>query len=284
MFIELHDDKTWLAYSGAIDKVKAAKADPLFRLEHVVEHEFVGDTVDRGLAICLEKMDGLKVPMNARGPGSSKLGDDAAKVLRNPAIASKHPDDKQPEDNLKASCHCGGVQYEITRPNAESKKAWSPWPDLIVPAKSGHTDNSEDVKWFLRADDTKYLAGTCACRSCRLGSGSPIQTWAFIPKVNIVQLDGKPLDYTMGTLKQIENSKGNFRNFCSRCGANVFWHCLERPELIDVSVGLLRAPEGARASSWLEWWTERVSFKEDSLDQGLIGDLEKGLRNIKNSD
>ena len=85
----------------------------------------------------------------------------------------------------------------------------------------------------------------------------------------------------MGTLKQIESSRDCFREFCHVCGATVFWHCRERPDLVDVSVGLLRANEGSRAESLLEWWTKRVSFKEDALDGSLIRNLERGLKNIE---
>jgi hypothetical protein len=35
--------------------------------------------------------------------------------------------------------------------------------------------------------------GTCVCNSCRLSSGFPIQTWAFVPKSNIFNADGSPL-------------------------------------------------------------------------------------------
>jgi hypothetical protein len=31
----------------------------------------------------------------------------------------------------------------------------------------------------------------------------------------------------------------------------------------------------------LYWWTDRVSFKEDALDQELVIALESGLKNIK---
>jgi hypothetical protein len=85
----------------------------------------------------------------------------------------------------------------------------------------------------------------------------------------------------MGSLQHIESSSGRYREFCSICGATVFWHDLERPDLIDVSVGVLRASQGARASSWLDWWTERVSFKEEAFDKKLIDHLEKGLQNIR---
>src|SRR5271170_5257517 len=52
---------------------------------------------------------------------------------------------------------------------------------------------------------------------------------------------------------------------------------MKDPELIDVSVSLLRAKEGSRAESWLSWWTERVSFREDPFDKKLIEALEIGL-------
>ena len=57
---------------------------------------------------------------------------------------------------------------------------------------------------------------------------------------------------------------------------------------MDVSVGLLNADEGATAETWLDWWTERVSFAEDagngrtgemaSNARCLIDNLETGLR------
>ncbi|KAL2135035.1 hypothetical protein VTI74DRAFT_10072 [Chaetomium olivicolor] len=102
-------------------------------------------------------------------------------------------------------------------------------------------------------------------------------------------LDFSPLRRTTTTattspLKSYESSPGRIREFCARCGATVFWHDGFRPDLIDVSVGLLRAPEGARAEGWLEWWTGRVSFSEEagkgraggakSWGEGVVGELE----------
>jgi hypothetical protein len=62
------------------------------------------------------------------------------------------------------------------------------------------------------------------------------------------------------------------------CGATVFWHCEERPGLVDVSAGLLDPEEGARVESWLDWCTERVSFEEMAVSRGLVQALEEGLR------
>ncbi|KAL6244574.1 hypothetical protein RBB50_008816 [Rhinocladiella similis] len=183
-------------------------------------------------------------------------------------------------NEINGTCQCGGVKFRITRPNALSTQCSSPFPDLLIPYHLSSSQNPHDEKWWLRANGSKYLAGTCACRSCRLGAGSPVQCWAFVPKANILQANNELMSYDMGTLKQIESSRDCFRDFCRVCGATVFWHCKERPELVDVSVGLLQAGEGSRAESLLEWWTKRVSFREDALDQELIGALEKGLIQI----
>ncbi|KAL4900499.1 hypothetical protein BDW74DRAFT_161515 [Aspergillus multicolor] len=181
-------------------------------------------------------------------------------------------------DQLLAKCHCGGIEFYITRPDSTSENPWSPWPDLLVPYNSdASAENEEDVKWWLRAGKTKYLAGTCACRSCRLASGFPIQTWAFIPKSNILTGQGSELTFDADTMKRYESSPQIYREYCSRCGASVFWHCEKRPLLIDVSVGLLHAESGLRAEKWLHWATGRTSFAEMAVDKSLIQGLELGL-------
>lgn len=181
---------------------------------------------------------------------------------------------------LHARCHCGGVQFDITRPDENSWMAFSHWPDLLRPFHLGReaSENHDDVKWWLRANDTKYLAGICACNSCRKASGFDVQPWAFIPRANIQQDGGRPMDFGMGTLRQYSSSLGSYRNFCGECGAMVFWHSDERPTLIDVSVGLLEAESGARAEEWLDWCTERVSFAECAQKKSLVMAVASGLR------
>jgi len=58
----------------------------------------------------------------------------------------------------------------------------------------------------------------------------------------------------------------------------VFWHGDEAPGKVDVAVGLLDAPEGARAEEWVAWHDERVSFAEMGRSKGLVRGLEDGLR------
>ncbi len=234
-------------------------------------HIFLPDTKDGGLSAWVSDVPAFEGYPNrskrvqysdSRGSTSALIGD----------------------TELKAYCHCKGVQFKISRPNRASKELSSPWPDLQKPYIFGPPENKDDVKWWLRANDAKYLAGTCVCSSCRLASGFDIQTWAFIPKANIFQSNGDPLSFDIGTLKQYKSSEGTFREFCSKCGATVFWHCDQRPDLIDVSVGLLDASDGARSETWLEWWTDRVSFEEEAHNRGLVSRLSAGLKRRANID
>lgn len=238
-------------------------------IEELKQHDCVSDTKDGGLSIWL--------PETVAWKGQAHRSEQIQHTSKTQFV---YPKSQRSESspNLPGYCHCGGVQFQITRPNEQSTKLSSPWPDLIVPYHSRSSENMEDIKWWLRENNTKYLAGTCACNSCRIASGFDIQAWAFVPKVNIFQPNGKPVDFSMGTLKQYQSSEGIYREFCSCCGAMVFWHCDERPDLIDVSVGLLHAESGARAESWLDWWTERVSFEEDAQNKVLISSLSTGLK------
>ncbi|KAL2429938.1 hypothetical protein ABEF95_013295 [Exophiala dermatitidis] len=281
-------ENSWMVCSGSVDQVPGHEQVSRLSLEKVMQHEFVGTTKDGGLALCLADFEGRSAPLflqdsngptmpTAAGPPLSR-SERAKPPYSNSGVAAPEGEPGMHTNQLSASCYCGGVAFQVTRPNSASTACSSPFPDLLVPYHSSSSENPTDVKWWLRAN--KYLAGTCACRSCRLGSGSPIQAWAFIPKANISQRDGSPIDYGIGTLQEIESSKDCFRNFCGTCGATVFWHSRTRPDLVDVSVGLLRAEEGSRAENWLQWWTERVSFQEDALDAVLIDNLQRGLGRI----
>ncbi|KAH6961735.1 Mss4-like protein, partial [Ilyonectria sp. MPI-CAGE-AT-0026] len=201
---------------------------------------------------------------------------------------------------LQAFCACSTVRFHITRPNAASLLPHSNFPDLMYP--DGSTDDSikgnpSGVKWWVPGGRAKYLAGTCACRSCRLASGFEIQAWAFVPRSNIFfQVPGPndsqviPLNFDTlppGILRSYASSPEVLREFCGGCGATVFWHDRSRPDVIDVSVGLLDAEEGARAENWVESWTKRGSFSEvetartgaaSRTARDLITSPEKGMK------
>lgn len=240
-----------------------------------------------------------------------------------PALAVGTDDGTRNEDALPASCHCGNVSFHVTRPDQSSGVPKRGYSDLIHPFCSTPAEivaNPEDEKWWLRAPrpgiapprsqtqdsstPTRYLAGTCACRSCRLISGFEVQSWAFVPRGNIfwhMSLPDThhsetaqiitPLDFKTlppGILKSYHSSPGVVREFCANCGATVFWRDDEGAEVVDVSAGLFDAIEGTRAEDWLEWWTGRVSFAEETRTgrsgevaaraEGLIDSLERGMR------
>ncbi|WDK08803.1 glutathione-dependent formaldehyde-activating enzyme [Colletotrichum graminicola] len=256
-------------------------------------HTSVSDTKDGGISVWLPQIDGHTLDA-ARNPDFSVELQESSSLLplTSPLV---------PADSLPASCACGAVSFHITRPDERSYLPHSGFSDLLYPAckHSEHIIKSPDsVKWWIRADGTKYLAGTCACRPCHLASGFEIQTWAFVPRENIfLHTPGPderravlPLDFAAlppGVLRTYESSPGVLREFCGGCGATVFWHDIWRPDVIDVSVGLLRAPEGARADTWLDWWTGRCSFEEEAsrgrtgeparMARRLIDGLERGL-------
>lgn len=273
----------WEVATGVMDRVDG--------LVSITGHSHVSDTIDGGVSAWIKDCNGRSLVKHpAPSPSSNSISD------------------TDTHERLPGSCHCGGVQFYITRPNAESEVSAVPFPDVMIPERlrDPRTLNQGNDMWWLQQNGRKYLAGICACRSCRLGSGFEIQPWAFIPQANIFietgrenqqissQLRFKLLDFTHhqpGTSLRSYNSSpgGTYREFCGTCGATVFWHNEEwRRGLIDVSVGLLNASEGALALDWLAWWTDRVSYEEEpekdrpsrrsSCPFGLIPSLSRGLK------
>ncbi|KAH8759600.1 Mss4-like protein [Hyaloscypha finlandica] len=272
VLVKVSRNQSWHLATGPWDRTEG--------IVNWIGSKWVDNTLDGGVSIWLKEIvgpDGKKKPMQRW-----LLQDwNGGELVPDHIPLNTLPEEKKFLTNprkLEAQCHCGGVKFYITRPNEESKKAKSPFPDLMVPYHSHSPENPNNETWWLRDNDTKYLAGTCTCRSCRATSGFEIQPWAFIPKCNVFQKDGSPIDFNLGTMKSYESSKDIWREFCRVCGATIFWHCKERPELLDVSVGLLDPKEGARVESWLDWWTGRCSFSEDAVSTSLVAALERGLK------
>lgn len=176
---------------------------------------------------------------------------------------------------VAASCLCTAVKFRLTPPNDESSKPRSGFADSIIPFHTNDPEikNPNDVKWWLRESNTKYAASLCACKTCRLASGFEIQSWAFVPRTNIeFRLDPdkawSALNFDTlrerGIVQTFDSSAGVQREFCSRCGATLFWHDKWRPDLIDVSVGLIHSEKGALAEDLLDWVLQRISFAEDA--------------------
>ncbi|VUC26835.1 unnamed protein product [Clonostachys rosea] len=233
------------------------------------DHMHVSDTKDGGIAKWILLGDKERVSKEANRSGDESIQ----------------------SSTLEATCACGTVTLHLTRPDANSLIPRRNYPDLThayCDTPTSILSNASDEKWWVRG--SKYLAGTCACQSCRLTSGFEIQTWAFVPRANIsIRIpDGEtigrniPLDFDSlpsGILQSFKSSPGVTREFCGTCGATIFWHETEDADVIDVSAGLLRGNDGACADSWLEWWKDRVSFAED-VQSGRKGPLATAAKNL----
>lgn len=270
-------DTGGLEWEGRSDLLKAA------------QHIFVSDTTDGGMSVWLPDLpayrghpdEGPKVPLK------EIISAAKAPVTSTPSSTVK-------EEYLPCYCRCKAVQFNISRPNEQSRKTVAgPHADLLKPSVStpDHVkQNKDNEQWHLRQpNSTRYTAGLCACNSCRKSSGFDIQAWAYIPLVNLHEAgddSARPLDIAAlkkkksagGGLKTHHSSPGRYRDFCGRCGATVFWHCDERPGLIDVSIGLMAAREGARAETWLDILTGRVSFEEEAVNEQFVGSLKEGMK------
>ncbi|KAI7278639.1 hypothetical protein KC345_g5837 [Hortaea werneckii] len=266
------DEVTWAVATGTLESIEG--------VVEVARHIFVADTLDGGFADFLPDVNDQRIerwaqhfgkneqlPLHWRDPERSKRG---------------HAEHLNP---LHAHCKCEGVSFYISRPSAASAEVTAELPDVMIP-EYHIGEKPPPAAWWLRGNGTKYLAGLCTCDSCRLAAGMEWVQWAFIPTTTI-SLDPAGRDpfpaqrpFSFGTLKHYRSSETASRYFCGTCGANVFWSGDERPGLIDVAVGLLDAAEGARAEDWLEWRTERVSYRKDAVPRAgsLIYGLEKGLK------
>jgi hypothetical protein len=266
-------------------------------------YEYIHDTLDGGFS---DFMPSYKDRFLDRWQYDINEGAQLPLYWQNPSLSNKstHPDLKA---RLHAHCKCAGISFYIARPSLQSTQARRGWPDLLIPHYKQKETNEKlpSEPWHLRASNTKFLAGLCACTSCRLASGMEITAWAFVPAVDISldaageiplpAISSKTPSAVFGTLQTYNSSPGVARSFCSTCGAIVFWSedltedlkdgekSEKERRVVDVAVGLLAADEGARAENWLEWWTERLSFREDAVERAgsLVGGTEEGSRQFR---
>ncbi|PQK17487.1 hypothetical protein BB8028_0007g06820 [Beauveria bassiana] len=186
-------------------------------------HLCLADTKDGGMSVWLDRVNGARLKKYADADLQSEFEGVTAKGGG--------------EGNLKASCKCRGVQFEITRSRELSDKA--------IAAQERPSSKG------------KYTAIVCVCDSCRLSVGCEVMAWAFIPAVNILHDNNEPLPDppVFGTIKHYASSEGTDRYFCGGCGAVVFLTSKRRPKLFNVAVGLFHDESGARAEDWLCYTT-----------------------------
>ena len=174
--------------------------------------------------------------------------------------------DAQGREVLRAECHCGGVSFTIPRPNRPES-----------------TQSKFIQQYISPLDSNKWLAVLDTCDDCRLVNGTHVIPWTFIP---LAQTEPRiPQDLKFGTLVTYQSSPTVQRAFCGVCGATVFFTCEERTDpsgketVVDLSVGILRAPEGPNAENWLTWRTGRLAWHESGkrFDPVFADSLAKGF-------
>ncbi|KAL1867684.1 hypothetical protein Daus18300_006240 [Diaporthe australafricana] len=226
-------------------------------LVRIDDHIFVGDTKDGGASMWMRN------PNGDSGGARRWFGQEH----ESEQVAFDWPGPPQPEvevqneaSEIPIRCHCGGVDLVFQRQKAEQ--------DFMAMTKS-------ELPWFVDPTSKKLMASVDPCDSCRLSSGVDFWAWTFVllrhigfpsetsGKVGLpddtkdlkaaVSKQGPERDSRLGTLGFYASSADVQRYFCSRCSASVFYAVDDRPELVDVAVGLLDSATGARAESLLCW-------------------------------
>ena len=207
------------------------------------KHIYVGDTKDGGASVWLRKpnIDEKEIPRYRERSGEVPW--DLPNLHTSVGLEGQRG-----EEPLPISCHCKGVQ-------------------LLLHGAHYASMEKDQLPWFIDPRTNKSLASFDVCDSCRLQFGIDIVNWTFTDLADISQANGGTFpknmtelkaavdmdDPEVGTLTYYQSSPGAHRYFCKRCSASVFYVCDSRPEIADVAIGLLEAPDGARAEKYLSW-------------------------------
>ncbi|KAJ5309051.1 hypothetical protein PENANT_c020G10330 [Penicillium antarcticum] len=212
--------------------------EPNIGLWNMWSHCFTDSSADGGFSALFSHIDGQRLEIVNPGDTSDSSKKDASGNIQSSEAGSTSED-------LLAQCHCGGVSFNISRPQQEF---------ITSTASEG---------WLHPSDTSKWLALLDLCDDCRLVDGTNIMAWTFVP-VNHIS-PHISADLIIGSSKSYRSSKDVLRTFCGTCGATVFYSCASRPGIVDVAVGILRAPEGTMAEKWLIWRAGRIGAASDGL-------------------
>ena len=230
-----------------------------------VKQIFVGDTIDGGASVWFKKpnTDGKEISRYRESTGEMSWDWPQASGSTGPKI-------KQEQESIPIWCHCKGIQLTLHRGNYASQKR-------------------EELPSFIDPRTNKLAAVFDVCDSCRLQFGHDIIHWTFVELANITQTDGGAFpntiaelkaavdagDPAVGTIACYESSPPHIhRYFCKGCSACIFYTWDHRPHMVDLPVGLLGAPDGARAEGFLSWrFGETPSWADDTKGgwrEGLV--------------
>ncbi|KAF8155923.1 Mss4-like protein [Crassisporium funariophilum] len=251
----------WSVSTGVLERIEG--------IVKVGHHAFVGDTLDGGLADHYRALDGVELP---RYELEEKDGKTLPLGWKSDALTQTTSSLDPATDKLAAYCHCKTISVYLARP----------------------TDPKDPSKWWVApgktaADPARFMCGHCLCRSCRLTSGSLIQSWVILAAANVVDASsGAPVVFAkvgspegegrIAGMKQYCSSAGVYREFCGTCGASAFyWN--EGGEKVDVGAGLLDEKDGGARAERFCFWYNRVIYPEDAIDKAGAEALKEGVKN-----
>lgn len=257
MFWEQPEDGAGHRYGVLTGVLLNDSPEGLIRLTN---HIFVSDTLDGGATPWLQNLngDGQALRLWAqRAEKSVELAHDwPGKTL--PAAGWKG-------DNVEIPirCHCKGV--DLVYRQAEALRA-------------NTSELPEQLSRYVDPISRKPVAGLDACNSCRKSAGIDFVNWSFSSLKHIgfpgegsksEGLPGFPAsledlydatvrdkherDPRLGTLSVYRSSDSIKRYFCSRCSACIFYAADKRHNVVNIAMGVLDSPEGARAEGAFMW-------------------------------
>lgn len=237
-------------------------------LVKITEHFWVGDTMDGGASVYMQNLKGTSqaVPRWRKGRGEADGLLDGQWPSQD-SCQERNANDSS-HGSVRIQCLCKGVDFTLWRGNDgfSELKAQGKLPGWVNPTT------------------LKPVAAYDACDSCRFMVGVPIMHWTFArvaqlgfasgnqdsegfptntPDLKAAVKAGK--DSRFGTLTFYESSPDVQRYYCSRCSASVFYAVDDLPDQVDIAMGLLHAPEGSRAESWVEWEWGGLGHKDDTI-------------------
>lgn len=253
LFCEIQPDGRLTAFIGALDNVPGLLA--------FHENIFIGDTIDGGAGPWTRlSPDGTPAACWREHPEENE--DASLDWLKNAKSPGSAATEKSKSDVTPLWCHCRGVKLFV-RSGADL---------LSLP--------SERLPWFVDGKTGKYQAVLDGCDSCIKTTGADTMYWTFAPVDHISSTDaptGEPefrthadlidaieaKDPRVGTLAVYRSSDRARRLHCSKCAAVVFFAGDEKPDQVDIAMGVLDHPNGARAEGLCYWNLSQVDFAED---------------------
>ncbi|KAF1922617.1 uncharacterized protein M421DRAFT_426753 [Didymella exigua CBS 183.55] len=235
--------------------VSAPSVDAEEEVWNFAGHVFVGSTGDGGLATLLQQIGGIEVGLWDTWAGKSAPWHPADRP------AAVRPAKEEP-DRLHARCHCGGIEFYVSRPNGDET----------------FTEIDEDN---VRKHKDKWLGIHDVCTSCRLTISTWVISWIFPSRDKIILPDGSPYpaDGKFGTVEVYSSSAGVYRSFCGKCGAAVSYVSSERSHVVDIAAGLLdHDGHNVRAEDWVEWRSYKLAWEEDAVWKSARDALREGLQ------